>query len=319
MKVIQSGIGPLLQAPDFEAFREWNRQKPKSLVDKRMTEAEAVSKFIHEGDYIGTELYGTVRCPMSLVCEVIRQGIKNLRLVGQGVLELDYLLAAGLVKATDLTYIGLEVYGVSNCLRREIESGRLETIVEWSNAALAWRFKAAAMGVPFLPMRSMLGTDTFKYSSAKLVEDPFTGKPIGLVPALILDVGLIHVHRADKYGNAQIDGVNGFAAEMARASKTLIISAEQIVDTEEIRSRPDRTIIPYFLVDAVVEAPFGSHPGEMCYLYRRDEPMIKEWVKASETAEGAQAYLERYVYSVRNHQEYLELIGWERLNSLREA
>lgn len=319
MKVIQSGIGPLLQAPDFEAFREWNRQKPKSLVDKRMTEAEAVSKFIHEGDYIGTELYGTVRCPMSLVCEIIRQGIKNLRLVGQGVLELDYLLAAGLVKATDLTYIGLEVYGVSNCLRREIESGRLETIVEWSNAALAWRFKAAAMGVPFLPMRSMLGTDTFKYSAAKLVEDPFTGKPIGLVPALILDVGLIHVHRADKYGNAQIDGVNGFAAEMARASKTLIISAEQIVDTEVIRSRPDRTIIPYFLVDAVVEAPFGSHPGEMCYLYRRDEPMIKEWVKASETAEGAQAYLERYVYSVRNHQEYLELIGWERLNSLREA
>lgn len=319
MKVIQSGIGPLLQTPDFEAFREWNRQKPKSLVDKRMTEAEAVSKFIHEGDYIGTELYGTVRCPMSLVCEIIRQGIKNLRLVGQGVLELDYLLAAGLVKATDLTYIGLEVYGVSNCLRREIESGRLETIVEWSNAALAWRFKAAAMGVPFLPMRSMLGTDTFKYSAAKLVEDPFTGKPIGLVPALILDVGLIHVHRADKYGNAQIDGVNGFAAEMARASKTLIISAEQIVDTEVIRSRPDRTIIPYFLVDAVVEAPFGSHPGEMCYLYRRDEPMIKEWVKASETAEGAQAYLERYVYSVRNHQEYLELIGWERLNSLREA
>lgn len=319
MKVIQSGIGPLLQTPDFEAFREWNRQKPKSLVDKRMTEAEAVSKFIHEGDYIGTELYGTVRCPMSLVCEIIRQGIKNLRLVGQGVLELDYLLAAGLVKATDLTYIGLEVYGVSNCLRREIESGRLETIVEWSNAALAWRFKAAAMGVPFLPMRSMLGTDTFKYSAAKLVEDPFTGKPIGLVPALILDVGLIHVHRADKYGNAQIDGVNGFAAEMARASKTLIISAEQIVDTEMIRSRPDRTIIPYFLVDAVVEAPFGSHPGEMCYLYRRDEPMIKEWVKASETAEGAQAYLERYVYSVRNHQEYLELIGWERLNSLREA
>ena len=106
---------------------------------------------------------------------------------------------------------------------------------------------------------------------------------------------------------------------MARASKRLIISAEEIVDTEYFRQQPHRTIIPYYLVDAVVEAPFGSHPGEMCYLYRRDEPMIKEWVKASETAEGAQAYLERYVYSVRNHQEYLELIGWERLNSLREA
>ncbi len=319
MNVLQSGVGPLIQPLDIEAFREWNRQKPKGLIDKRMTEAEAVSTFIHEGDYIGTELYGTVRCPMSLVYEIIRQRKANLRLVGQGVLELDLLLAAGLVKTLDVTYIGLEVYGVSNCLRREIESGRVEAVVEWSNAALAWRFKAAAMGVPFLPTRSMLGTDTFKYSAAKVVEDPFTGKPIGLLPALILDVGLIHVHRADKFGNAQIDGVSGFAAEMARASKTLIISAEEIVDTEVIRSRPDRTIIPYFLVDAVIEAPFGSHPGEMCYLYQRDEPMIKEWVKASETAETAQAFLERYVYSVHNHQEYLNLIGWERLNNLREG
>ena len=119
---------------------------------------------MHDGDYIGTELYGTVRCPMSLVSEIIRQGHKDLRVAGQGVLELDMLLGAGAVQALDLTYIGLEVYGVSNCLRREVESGRVAPVVEWSNAGIAWRFKATAMGVPFLPVRSMLGTDTFKYS-----------------------------------------------------------------------------------------------------------------------------------------------------------
>ena len=316
MNVLQEGLGELLQPPDVNAFREHNRAKPKGLIDKRMSEAEAVSRFIHDGDYIGTELYGTVRCPQSLVNEIVRQGKKDLRVAGQGVYELDMLLAAGLVKALDHTYIGLEVYGISNCLRREVESGRV-TCVEWSNAGIAWRFKAAAMGVPFIPVRSMLGTDTLKYSAAKVVEDPFTGDPIALLPALILDVGLIHVHRADKYGNAQIDGISGFAFEMARASKRLIISAEEIVDTEVIRAQPDRTIIPYYLVDAVVHAPFGSHPGEMCYFYERDEPQIKAWVEASKTPEGAQAYLEKYIYGVRNHQEYLQLIGEERLHQLQ--
>jgi acyl CoA:acetate/3-ketoacid CoA transferase alpha subunit len=318
MKVLQTGLGPLLQEPDMNAFRAHNREKPKGLIDKRMSEAEAVSRFIYDGDYIGTELYGTVRCPMSLVNEIVRQGKKDLRVAGQGVFELDMLLAAGLVKALDHTYIGLEVYGISNCLRREVESGRLETCVEWSNAGIAWRFKAAAMGVPFIPVRSMLGTDTLKYSAAKVVECPFTGDPIALLPALILDVGLIHVHRADKYGNAQIDGISGFAFELARASKRLLISAEEIIDTELIRSQPDRTIIPYYLVDAVVEAPFGSHPGEMCYVYERDEAHIKSWVEASKTPETAQTYLDQYIFGVKNHQEYLDLIGSARLQQLKE-
>jgi acyl CoA:acetate/3-ketoacid CoA transferase alpha subunit len=317
MEVIQSGIGELIQPPDIDAFRKWNRRKSKTLYDKRMSHAEAVSRFVHDGDYLGTELYGTVRCPMSLINEVVRQGKKDLLIAGQGVLELDMLLAAGLIKKLDITYIGLEVYGVSNCLRREIDSGRIEACVEWSNAAFTERLKAAAMGVPFVPIRSMLGTDTLKYSAAKVVEDPFTGQPICLIPALILDVGLIHVHRADKFGNCQIDGISGFAAEMARASKTLIVSAEEIIDEEVVRNNPDRTIIPYYLVDAVVEAPFASHPGEMCYVHRRDEDQIREWVKAAETPETTRDYLDKYIYGVRDHQEYLEFIGKGHLESLR--
>jgi glutaconate CoA-transferase subunit A len=317
--ILQSGTGELIQPFDLDEFREWNRtKKSRKLVDKVMSEQEAVSKFVYDGCYIGTELYGTVRAPMSLAREVVRQGIKNLRVCGQGVLELDLWLAAGLVKKLDITYIGLEVYGTSSALRRAVESGQVEKCVEWSNGAITWRMKATAMGVPFLPTRSMLGTDTLGYSAAKVIEDPFTGVKVALLPALVLDVALIHVHRADKYGNCQIEGISGFAAEMARACKRLIVSAEEIVPTEEIRVNPDRTTIPYFLVDAVVHAPYGSHPGEMAYLYGRDEPGIKEWVDMSKTAEGAKGYLDKYVYGLKNHNEYLELIGEGKLQECVE-
>lgn len=318
MNMLEKGIGELLQPVDLAGFREWNRHKSRSLVDKRMSEADAVSRFIRPGMYIGTELYGSVRCPMSLVREIVRQKITDLRVAGQGVLELDLLLAAHLVQALDLTYVGLELYGVSSCLRREVESGRTR-VTDWSNASIALRFKAAAMGVPFLPTRSMLGTDTLKYSAARVIECPFTGEPVCLLPALVLDVGLIHVHRADKFGNAQIDGISGFSEELARASKTLLISAEEIVDVETIRSQPDRTIIPYYLVDAVIEAPFGSHPGEMAYTYVRDEEHIREWVSSSCSEETAQEYLQKFIYDLQNQREYLELIGSSRLEGLRNG
>ncbi len=227
MNVIESGLGELIQPPDMDAFREWNRtQKSRKLTDKLMTEQEAISRFVYDGCYIGTELYGTVRCPMTLVREVVRQEIRDLRVAGQGVTELDLWLAAGMVKTLDLTYIGLEVYGISKALRREVESGRVEKVVEWSNGGITWRFKAAAMGVPFLPVRTMLGTDTLKYSAAKVVQCPFTGQKLALIPALILDVGLIHVHRADRYGNCQIEGITA-SLSRCRAPASASSSAQK--------------------------------------------------------------------------------------------
>jgi len=319
MEILESGLGGLIQPFDLDEFREWNRtKKSRKLNDKLMTEQEAIRQFVYDGCYIGTELYGTVRCPMSLAREVVRQGFKDLRVCGQGVLELDLWLAAGIVKALDITYIGLEVYGTTSSLRRAVESGQVERCVEWSNAAISWRMKAAAMGVPFLPTRSMLGTDMLKYSAAKVVEDPFTGIQVALLPALILDVALIHVHRADRFGNCQIEGISGFALEMSRACKRLIISAEEIIPDEEIRKYPDRTVIPYYLVDAVVHAPYGSHPGEMAYLYGRDEPGIKEWVDRSQTAEGAKEYIDQYVHGLKDHAAYLDLIGEQRLRDCVE-
>ena len=309
MKELATGRGPLFKLDRVDDIRFWVREnKPKGLVSKVMTEQEAISRFVQPGCYVGVELYGSVRCPMSLVREIVRQGIGDLQLAGQGVLENDLLIAAGLVKKLDITYHGYEVFGISPVLRRACESGEVET-VEWSNAALAWRFKAAAMGLPFLPVRSMLGTDTFNYSAAKVIEDPFTGQKLCALPALNLDVGLIHVHRCDEYGNAQIDGISGFAAEMARASKRLIISTEEIVPTEEIQKYPERTIIPYYIVDAVVLAPGGALPGEMPYVYWRDEEHMKLYFEMAKDADGVKRYIEEWVLGTKNHEEFMEKLG----------
>ncbi len=316
MKILEEGEGLLFSPPDPNGFREFvHKNKDLKMKEKVMDEKEAISSFVKDGDYIGTELYGTVRAPMSLIREVIRQRKKNLGVAGQGIIEIDLLLAAGLVQTLDITYVAYEVYGISHILRRAVESGKVKT-TDWSNAAIAWRFKAASMGIPFIPTRSMLGTDTFKHSAAKVGECPFTKMKVVLLPALFLDCGFIHCHRADKFGNCQIDGITGFAFEFARACKRLIVSTEKIIPHEEIRRYPEQTIIPYYLVDAVVEAPWGSHPGEMCYLYWRDEEHLKKFLEDSKDEEKTKAYLDKYVYGVRNHWEYISLIGIERLKRL---
>lgn len=314
--VVARGDQSLIQAPDLDAFRDHNRKKSKALIDKKMTDEEAVQRFVNDGDYIGFELYGTVRCPMTLTRALVRSGKKDFRIVGQGVHELDLLFAANLIREIDFTYIGLEVYGISSNMRRRVESGDVTRVVEWSNAALTWRFKAASMGIPFIPTRSMLGTDTFNKSSAIAIECPFTEQKVALLPALIVDVGFIHVNRADIHGNCQIDGISGFAFEMSRACKTLIVSAEEIVDTSEIRAHPDRTIIPYYLVDAVVHAPYGSWPGEMSGMYERDEEHYRMYVQRQKKESDMEDYMKEWLYNLEDHEALLDKIGKDNLNKL---
>ena len=142
---------------------------------------------------------------------------------------------------------------------------------EWTNYTLAVRFKAAAMGVPFLPVRSLLGTDTFRHSAACVVACPFTGEKVALLPALYPDVAAIHVHEADRYGNCRIRGTTVADLDLARAAKRLIITCERLIPSDDIRQDPSRTVIPFFCVDAVCEVPFGSYPGNMPYEYFSDE------------------------------------------------
>jgi 3-oxoacid CoA-transferase subunit A/glutaconate CoA-transferase subunit A len=187
----------------------------------------------------------------------------------------------------------------------------VKVVAELSNAAFQWRFKAAAMGLPWLPARVMMGTDTFNYSSSKVVEDPYTGKPICLIPACYPDFAFVHVHRCDRYGNAQIDGTVIEDKELAMAAKRLIVTTEELVSEEEIRAAPDRTVIPFFIVDAVCEVPYGSHPGNMPLLYYSDEEHMAEWLSLSKTEEGVKQYLDKYVYSVNDLAEYISLVGGE--------
>jgi len=258
---------------------------------------------------------------MATVYEIIRQGIRNLIVGGKtAVHDLDVLIAAGCVSKVEAVYIaGHELRGLSPASRRAIESGRVKVASEWSNAAYQWRLKAAASGLPWIPTRNLAGTDTFRRSAAKLVKDPMTGKPITLIPACFPDVAVIHAHRCDVYGNCQIDGILVMDYELVRAAKRVIVTTEQIVPNEKIRSEPWRTVIPFFVVDAVVEVPFGSHPCNMPTCYYFDEGHIAEYLDATRTVEGAKQYFDKYVYGVDDFNQYLKLIGGvAKLNYLKK-
>ena len=323
MRVLYRGEGELIGWHDPDEHREWVlKNKSKELKDKRMSAREAVSKFIHDGDFLAIGGFGHVRVPMILVYEIIRQRKRDLTLeASPGVHDSDLLIGSGCVSKVEAAYcFGHELRGLSPASRRAVESGRCKVVAENSNAGFQWRFLAAMMGIPFIPARVLLGTETLKRSSAIVVECPFSGKPITLLPACYPDVALIHVSRCDIYGNAQIDGILIQDLELSRASRRLIISTEEIVDEERIRSEPWRTVIPYFLVDAVIEAPYGSHPCQMPFQYYFDEEHIGEWLTLSRTDEGIEEYLNKYVYGVEDFSEYLELIGGEeKLQYLREV
>ena len=164
-------------------------------------------------------------------------------------------------------------------------------------------------GGPFIPIRTMLGTDTFRHSAAKVVECPFTGTKVGVVPACNPDVAMIHVTRCDRYGNAQIDGITALDLEAARASRRVILTTEELVDADAIRREPWRTVIPYYLVDGVVEAPWGSHPSNVPGRYYIDEEFMREWVQSSKTPEGTEGFLHKYIYGVPDFEGYLQAIG----------
>ncbi len=323
VEIIQRGEAELLGWMDPDEARSYfSKNKDKTMRDKLVSAREAVQRFIKDGDYIAIGGFGHVRVPMVIVYEIIRQGKRNLTIGAKtAVHDIDILIAAGCVSKVEVAYaFGHELRGLSPAGRRAVESGKVKVCSEWSNAGYQWRLKAAAMGLPFLPARIMMGTDTLKKSSAMVIRDPYSKKPITLIPAVYPDVAVIHVHRADRYGNAQIDGALVEDFELARAARKLIISAEEIVDEEFIRSQPYRTVIPYFLVDAVVHQPYGAHPTNMPNLYYSDEEHLGEYLKMTRTEEGTEEYLERYVYSVSDFWEYLERVGgMKKLEYLRKV
>ncbi|MCI0380184.1 MAG: CoA transferase subunit A [Gemmataceae bacterium] len=317
--------GQLFSDPSANRARDKFRAKSKALVDKVSSVSDAVARLVHDGDYLAIGGFGGARLPTAIVHEIVRQKKQNLRFAGHTATHDFQILCAGnltgrgqlLARVENAYSVGLEARGLSPHARRVIESGAVEC-TEWSNYALAVRFKAAAMGLPFLPCRSMLGTDTFRQSAARTITCPFTGETLTALPALYPDVAAIHVHEADRFGNCRIRGTTVADLDLARAALRLIITCERLIPTEEIRNDPSRTDIPFYCVDAVCEVPFGSYPGNMPYEYFSDEAHLKQWLQVEQDLEAFKEFLEEYIFGMRDFHEYLQLCGGlPRLQELR--
>jgi glutaconate CoA-transferase, subunit A len=326
MDIVSQGTGGVFTDPSANHAREFFAAKSHCLTDKRTTVFDAVARLVKDSDYLAIGGFGSDRLPTAVVHEILRQGRQNLRFAGHTATHDFQLLCAGnglgrgtTLAAVEVAYaIGLEARGLSPHARRLIESGELVTN-EWSNYALAVRFKAAAMGLPFLPARTMLGTDTFRKSGACEISCPFTGERLVALPALYPDVAAIHVHEADAYGNCRIRGTTVADLDLARAAKRLIVTCERLIPSEEIRRDPTQTVIPFFCVDAVCEVPYGSYPGNMPYEYFSDEEQLRAWRDAERDVNTLRAFVDRYVYDVANFAEYLQRCGGlERIQQLRQ-
>lgn len=325
MEVSSSGTGPLFTEVDPESARSFFRQKSRALVDKVMPVSEAVSRFGNDGDYVGSGGFGTNRISTAALHEILRQGKQNLGFAGHTTTHDFEILCAGnmggrrLLARVDIAYIvGLEARGLSPHARRVMESGEVQ-VCEWTNYALACRLRAAASGIPFIPARIMLGTETFERSAAKEIICPFTGRKLVPLPALFPDVSLVHVHESDCYGNCRIKRITVADLDLVRASKRVIVTAERVISNAKTRESPYETVIPAFCVDAVCEVPGGSYPGNMPGEYFSDERHLREWLDAERDEPRFRSFLQKYIYRVPGFEEYLELCGGaKRIQELKE-
>lgn len=310
MDIVEQGIRPLFMDPDPDKMRDFFKTKNRKMINKVMELKDAIAAYVHDEEYLCIGGFGANRTPIAACHEIVRQGRKNMGFAGHTATHDMEILSAGEVYSRlDVAYVvGLEARGLSTCSRKYVESGKVE-VTEWTNYALALRLKAAAMGVPFLPARNMLGTDTFKYSAAKAVNCPYTGKKLNLLPALCPDVSVIHVHEADVYGNCRIKGIGVADIELANASKRLIITTERLISVDEIKRDPSSTKVPYYLVDAVCVVPFGAYPGTMAYEYFSDEGHLKEWLSIERDEEKFQAFLKKNIFDCKNHEDYIRING----------
>ena len=286
-----------------------------------LTEAVAT---IPSGAHVALSGFAITRCTMAFAMEVARQGIKDLT-ISQcvGAMDADLLVGAGAVKRIIYGGGSLDRFGRLACVNRGIEDGSL-IAEEYSSLSVTFRYLAGSLGLPFMPIRSLLGSDLMKQleekSSSDLatITDPFTGDSWLALKPLLPDVAVVQVQIADEEGNAWIMGPKWDNAEQVKASKRTIVIAEHIVSTDFIRANPERTVIPGLMVSHVVELPFAAHPTSVYREYDYDARQIERYVEATRSPKAFQSYLDEYVYNVKDHWEYLEKVGgMKHLESLR--
>jgi len=253
--------------------------------------------------------------PFAAAHEIIRQKKRNLTLIGPiSDVLFDQLIGAGCVERVIAAWVGNAMMGSAYNFRRAVEGG-IVRVFNMSNFTLALALQAGAMGVPFLPTRSAQGSDTAKGNHFFYqIFSPFEPKEsLWAVRALNPDVTIAHVQRADSDGNAHCWGSFGVMLEAVRSTERVIVVAEEIVTPEIISSDPNRTVIPGFLVSAVVECPYGAHPSPVQGYYNRDDSYFQEYHAQTKTTEGNRAWLDEWVYGVTDRKEYVKKTGAERL------
>jgi glutaconate CoA-transferase, subunit A len=280
-------------------------------MDKIIPLSEAIRRYVQAGDTVYAAGF-THLIPFAAGHEIIRQGIKDLVLArATPDLIYDQMVAAGCARKVVFSYMGNPGVGSLRFVRSEIEAGRLEW-EEYSHFSMISRLQAGASGLPFMPMNPTGARDLETANPLyRRVTDPYSGREVVVVPALNPDVAIVHVQRADAEGNAHIWGIIGEQKEAAFAAERVILTAEEIVEAEVIRSDPNRTLIPGFIVDAVCEVPYASHPSYTQGYYDRDNAFYLEWDEISKTQAAVQAYLDEWVYGVKDRAEYWQKLGRE--------
>ncbi len=273
--------------------------------------SEAIAEFVHDGDTVFCAGF-THLIPFAAGHEIIRQGRRDLTLArATPDLIYDQLVAAGCAKKLVFSYIGNPGVGSLRIVREELEAGRLEW-EEYSHFGMISRLQAGAAGLPFMPMNQTAATDLeHNNPNIRRVKDPYSDREVITVPALNPDVGIIHVQRADRKGNAQVWGILGEQKEAAFASRNVIVTAEEIVDEEIVRSDPNRTLIPGLIVKAVCHVPHCAHPSYTQGYYDRDNVFYLNWDKISENRDTVNAWLDEWVFNVKNSEEYWAKLGPE--------
>jgi glutaconate CoA-transferase, subunit A len=278
-------------------------------MSKLTSLSAAISQSVHDGDLVYAAGF-THLIPFAAGHEIIRQGKKNLILArATPDIIYDQMVAAGCARKLIFSYSGNPGVGSLRIVRAELEAGRLD-YEEYSHFAMITRVMAGAAGLPFLPMKSVAAEDLIGVNAQyKSVTDPYGGEQLNVVPALNPDVAIVHAQRADANGNTQIWGILGEQKEAAFAARRVIITAEEIVDEAVIRSDPNRTLIPAMIVSAVCHVPYCAHPSYTQGYYDRDNPFYLEWDKISSTPETVKAWLDEWVYGVRDRAEYWAKLG----------